>query len=126
MQYEGHMAATLSPTSFWILTSLANGRRHGYDILREVEAASSGSAAMKVTTLYAALERLERDGLIRADGEEVVGGRARRYFALEDAGGAALAAEVAVLENQARVARERLRAAGRTIAQPGFGRTALA
>ena len=102
------MASALGPTGFWILTALAGGRRHGYDILRDVDAASSGRAAMKVTTLYAALERLEREGLIRADGEEVVGGRARRYFAIEEAGGAALEAEVAALEQQARAAVQRL------------------
>ncbi len=126
MEYEGGMASTLGPTGFWILTALAGGRRHGYDILRDVEAASSGRAAMKVTTLYAALERLEREGLIRADGEEVVGGRARRYFAIVDAGSAALEAEIAAIEHQAHVARERLLAAGRPAVQPGFGRAALA
>ncbi|THE06023.1 PadR family transcriptional regulator [Microbacterium oleivorans] len=121
------MASPLGPTAFWILTALAGGRRHGYDILREVDAASSGRAAMKVTTLYAALERLEREGLIRADGEEVVGGRARRYFAIEDAGGAALLAEITALEHQARVARERLAAARRPgAARPAVARTAFA
>ena len=106
------MATPISATTFWILTALTAGRRHGYDILREVESASDGSVALKVTTLYAALERLERDGLIEADGEEIVNGRARRYYRLTDSGDAALEAEIAALERQARVARERL--AGRT------------
>ena len=127
MEYQGAMATTLGPTTFWILTALAGGRRHGYDILREVDEASSGRASMKVTTLYAALDRLERDGLIRSDGEEVVGGRARRYFVLEDAGSAALAEEIAALEHQTRVARERLAAARRPApARPSMARAVWA
>ncbi|WP_405375217.1 MULTISPECIES: PadR family transcriptional regulator [unclassified Microbacterium] len=114
------MSAALSPTSFWILTVLAGGRRHGYDILTETETASQGRVTMKVTTLYAALERLEREGLIHADGEEIVNGRARRYYRLAEQGTASLTAEVDALEQQARVARERLRG------QAPTGRTALA
>ncbi len=98
----------LSPAAFWILTALAGQRRHGYEILKETTEASDGRVALKVTTLYAALDRLEREGLIRADGQEIVGGRARRYFVLSDSGRVALAAEVAALEQQAAAARQRL------------------
>ena len=58
------MASSMTRNSFWILTVLAQGRRHGYDIMRDVEALSKGRAVMKTTTLYAALERLEKTGLI--------------------------------------------------------------
>lgn len=68
------MASSMTRNSFWILTVLAQGRRHGYDIMRDVEALSKGRAVMKTTTLYAALERLEKTGLIAADGEEIVAG----------------------------------------------------
>ena len=61
------MASSMTRNSFWILTVLAQGRRHGYDIMRDVEALSKGRAVMKTTTLYAALERLEKTGLIAAD-----------------------------------------------------------
>lgn len=110
------MAASLNQSSFWILTALAGDRRHGYEILREAADASGGRVSLKVTTLYAALERLEREGLIRADGEEIVNGRARRYYRLTDEGAAALTAEVEALEVQAAVARERLSAPPRAIA----------
>ena len=98
------MARSMTENSFWILTSLAGGRRHGYEILQE----TSGTMRLKPTTLYAALERLEREGLVRTDGEEVVSGRTRRYYALTDEGSAALGAEVDQLEARAKVARERL------------------
>lgn len=115
------MPSPLSSTTFWILTALTGGRRHGYDILREVESASAGRVALKVTTLYAALERMEREGLIRADGEEIVSGRARRYYAIVDDGASALEDEISALERQARVARERI--AGKPASD---GRAALA
>jgi DNA-binding PadR family transcriptional regulator len=111
------MPAPLTPPAFWILTALTAGRRHGYDILRETAEASGGRVMLKVTTLYSALERLERDGLIASDGEEIVSGRARRYYALTQSGHAALAAEVEALESQARVARARL-AASRPASAP--------
>ncbi|MDC4233239.1 PadR family transcriptional regulator [Actinomyces sp. B33] len=100
----------MTHNSFWILTALADGRRHGYDILREVSSLSDGAAALRPTTLYAALERLEREGLVVVDSEEIVDGRARRYYRLTDEGRDALGEESAALETMARTARARLRA----------------
>lgn len=102
------MTTVLSESSFWILSSLAAGRRHGYGILQDVAALSGGSTTLKVPTLYATLDRLEAAALIAAAGEEVVDGRARRYYALTDAGSAELEAEAARLAERARLARERL------------------
>lgn len=102
------MTAPLPQPAFWILAALAAGRRHGYEILRETAVASSGSVELKATTLYAALDRLERDGLIASDGDEVVNGRARRYYLITDAGSGRLADEAELLEQSARVARARL------------------
>ena len=112
--------ATLTPASFWILTALASQRRHGYDILRETAEASDGRVTLKVATLYAALERLEDEGLVRSDGEEVVDGRTRRYFRITDSGGARLAAEAEAMAAAARVAQARLSApkTARTAAVP--------
>lgn len=98
----------MTQPEFWILTALAAARRHGYEIMRETERASGGSVSLRVTTLYATLERLERDGLIHVDGEEVVNGRARRYYRLTEAGSAGLEAEVHRLEQAVAVARVHL------------------
>ena len=64
---------SLSSSAFWILTSLANGRRHGYQILRETALLSEGAARLKPTTLYATLERLEGKGLIRSEVGKALG-----------------------------------------------------
>lgn len=108
----------LGEPGFWILTALAAGRRHGYAVLQEVRNASDGTAAVKPTTLYAALERLARQGLIAADGEEIIDGRARRYFVLTDHGTARLTREAEALEQRARVARLRLTAGLASAARP--------
>ena len=116
------MAAPLTPASFWILTALADERRHGYDIMREAAEVSGGAVELKITTLYAALERLDRQGLIRPDGEEIVEGRARRYFRVTDQGVDALTAEIAALERMALAARARLARSRRVFApRPAAG-----
>lgn len=102
------MEPRLTPPAFWILTALAGGRRHGYEILRETTQASGGDVTLRVATLYAALERLEREGAIRPDGEEIVNGRARRYFRLTDRGAERLTEEAAAMERAARAARASL------------------
>ncbi|MGM1029976.1 MAG: PadR family transcriptional regulator [Actinomycetota bacterium] len=103
------MASPLHETSFWILTALAHGHRHGYAILGEIEALSGGAASLRVTTLYAALERLQETGLIQPAGQEVVDGRARRYYALAPEGRAALEAEVERMRVRTSAARAALR-----------------
>src|SRR5579871_1531460 len=69
-----------------ILAVLREGPLHGYQIAREIERRSEGYFECKEGTLYPALHKLERDGLLlgewRAAGEQ----RRRRYYALTPAG----------------------------------------
>lgn len=95
--------------TFLVLTALAAGRAHGYALLSEVESISQGRVRLQVGSLYAVLERSERDGLVVPVGDEVVNGRTRRYFDLTDAGRTALAAEADVLAANAEAAQVRLR-----------------
>jgi PadR family transcriptional regulator PadR len=98
----------LREPAFWILTSLTQGRQHGYSIIQDAAALSGGAVSLAVTTLYASLERLEKEGLVRTDGDEVVGGRLRRYFVLTPEGETRLALEVDRLEAKTRTARAQL------------------
>jgi DNA-binding PadR family transcriptional regulator len=100
----------LREPTFLILTALADRAQHGYGILRDVEDISSGRVALQAGTLYAALDRLNSDGWVGVDREEVVDGRLRRYYRLTDAGAARLAAEVEKLQAHTRAAHQRLRA----------------
>ncbi|PRY64674.1 PadR family transcriptional regulator [Glaciihabitans tibetensis] len=104
------MAATeLREPTFWVLTALASGRRHGYALIQETRELSDGRVNLKVATLYAALDRLGTQGLVASDGDEVIDGRLRRYFRLTDAGAQRLADEITRLEANAREATARLK-----------------
>jgi DNA-binding PadR family transcriptional regulator len=58
-QLRGHLEGL-------ILAALERGTAHGWDIWRSLEAASNGALALKEGSLYPALYRLERQGLIAA------------------------------------------------------------
>lgn len=83
----------MSEQSFFILASLLGGPLHGYAIVREAADLSGGGVQLSAGTLYGALERLAREGLVENDGEETVAGRRRRYYRLTDGGVGAVAAE---------------------------------
>lgn len=99
--------ALREPTVF-ILSALAQGPLHGYGIIKRVEALSDGRLRLRAGTLYEALDRLARDGMVRLEGEESVGGPPRRYYALTRAGRRLLAEEAARLEATASVVRAQL------------------
>jgi DNA-binding PadR family transcriptional regulator len=98
----------LTPAVFYILVALADGDRHGYAIMQEVGKRSGGTVRMGPGTLYGAISRLLRDGLIEESEErpdpKMDDGR-RRYYRLTGQGGRALAAEAKRFEELARLAR---------------------
>jgi DNA-binding PadR family transcriptional regulator len=91
-----------------ILSSLADGAKHGYALTKDVETFSG--VTLRPGTLYAALSRLEAQGFIEAmEGE----GR-RKPYRLTAGGAAALQAQLAAQRNVADVGLRRLQ--GRTMA----------
>ena len=76
--------------TYFTLAALLDGPLHGYAIAKRAEDVSGGRVRLTAGTLYAALERLLEAGLVAVEGEEVVRGRARRYYRLTAAGSAAL------------------------------------
>jgi|TARA_B100000678_G_scaffold84511_2_gene70252 DNA-binding PadR family transcriptional regulator len=124
----GVMATARPDTTFWILTALANGPQHGYGILRSVFEASGGAASLKTATLYATLDRLTASGAVEESGEQIVDGRARRYFRLTSQGVAQLESETAELEQRVAAARRALgtAAGGGARPRPAHPRSALA
>src|SRR5689334_20710862 len=86
----------LSPPVFQVLLALADGDKHGYAILKEVEERTEGEVMLSTGTLYAIIKRLLNDGLIQeidrrpaAQGDD----QRRRYYSLTGFG-----REVAVAE----------------------------
>jgi len=55
----------LTPALFHVLLSLADGDKHGYAILKEVDARTDGEVVLSTGTLYGIVKRLLADGLIR-------------------------------------------------------------
>lgn len=107
--YVGRMTTQeMREPTFFVLASLANGRKHGYGIIKDAEELSDGRVRLRVGTLYAALDRLQTEGLVSTAGDEVVAGRLRRYFELTDRGAESLMAEAERQAANAERARERL------------------
>jgi DNA-binding PadR family transcriptional regulator len=53
---------------------------YGYQLVKEMEIRSSGYFHLKEGTLYPALHRLERDGLVESTWEDSPTGQSRRYY----------------------------------------------
>ena len=86
----------LTPLSFHILLALAEGEKHGYGILKEIERRTDGKMRTASGALYLAAVRLEDGGLIqeserRPDPE--LDDKRRRYYRLSDLGRRVAAAE---------------------------------
>ena len=54
----------LTRNEFHVLLALLDGPRHGYGIMRDVQELTSGDLRLGPGTLYTAIARLERGGLI--------------------------------------------------------------
>lgn len=102
----------LTEPAFLILTALADQPLHGYGMIEDVKRISDGAVTLHAGTLYTVLDRLNKDGMIEVDREEVVQSRLRRYYRLTGLGAQRLAAESARLTRHANAANQRLRRHG--------------
>src|SRR5436853_6907728 len=76
-----------------ILRTLLFGPRHGHSIARSIEQTSGDVLKVDHDSLYPALQRLERRGLITADWGTSENKRRARYYCLTAAGRRRLLAE---------------------------------
>jgi PadR family transcriptional regulator PadR len=104
--------------TYFTLAALMDGPLHGYAVIKRAEELSGGRTRMAAGTLYAALDRLSAEGLVRVVDEQVVNGRARRYYALTAEGATALEAEAERMTQAARVVTSRRPTAGFGEARP--------
>jgi PadR family transcriptional regulator PadR len=84
-----------------LLAALKSGPAHGYAVIRELADRSGGEFELPEGTIYPALHRLERDGLIRSDWSEA-SGRRRRVYSLTRSGERALKAKANAWQQFAR------------------------
>jgi len=98
----------LTPAVFHILLALADGEKHGYAIMREVEETTDGRVKMGPGTLYGSLDRMLKAELIEElenRPDPAKDDERRRYYRLSPFGRKLLQAEVTRLANSVRVAR---------------------
>jgi transcriptional regulator len=69
-----------------ILKTLALEPLHGYGVAKRIEQMSDGVFQVTLGSLYPALQRLERDGLVLADWKASENGRRARYYRLTTPG----------------------------------------
>ena len=84
-----------------ILLALSDESRHGYAIVREIEARTDGRVVVGTGTLYTALKRLRREGLIAEAAESTDAsstGRRKRIYTLTKRGRAELAEQTERLQ----------------------------
>ena len=67
---------------------------YGYQIVKELESRSQGYFKFKEGTLYPALYRLEKSGLLTGEWQTLPNGRQRRYYYITDKGRSKLAVEI--------------------------------
>jgi len=99
----------LSEPVLFILTSLAEQPRHGYALLKDVEALSGSRIRLSTGTLYGAIHRLLKDGWIEPWEQDDVS-REKQAYRLTTSGRSRLQAELERLEHITGVASARLRA----------------
>jgi DNA-binding PadR family transcriptional regulator len=98
----------LTPVTFEILLAVAETPRHGYDVMLAVERRTKGRINPNPGTLYRALDRLVRQGLLEVTDEPVVErGEPRRIFHLSSLGERVAAAEAERMADQIGAARAR-------------------
>ena len=105
----------LTEPTFYILLSLAPGKKHGYAILKDVKELSKERVNLSTSTLYTAVGRLLDQDLIERldDGEDDPSpGLPRKSYALTGLGRRVLEAETARLQGMVKEARLRLREEG--------------
>ena len=100
----------LTPAVFQILLALSTGERHGYAIMKQVEADTQGKVTMGPGTLYGSLKRMLDTGLVRESDKRVdpeMDDQRRIYYQITDSGAQALAAELERYQRIVTIAQQR-------------------
>lgn len=105
-----------------ILLALADGEKHGYAVMREIESMTDGEITMGPGTLYGTVKKMLNAGLLEETDERPdpdMDDERRRYYRVTGAGAAVLDAETARLERLVATSR---RKQDRRL-EPGMGNT---
>ena len=98
----------LTAPVFHILLALADGERHGYAILQEIDARSDSSVKLGTGTLYTAIKRMLASGLVERTESHVNQEHdddRRRYYRITSLGARVAKAETARMDSLVSLAR---------------------
>jgi DNA-binding PadR family transcriptional regulator len=105
-RFKGSDRSAVSLPWIHILLTLADGDRHGYAVMREVEDRTGGEVTLWPATLYGAIRRMTEAGLVDAVSEDSDSpGKRRRYYRITDLGRQVLAEETGRLAHIVELAR---------------------
>lgn len=90
---DGNLGLLRGTLDLLILNALSAGEKHGYAVSEWIEGVTDGSLLVEEGTLYPALHRLERKGLIRASWGTSDNNRRAKFYALTREGERRLAEE---------------------------------
>ena len=97
----------LTPAVIHVLLSLAQGERHGYAILKDVQRQANAQFTLGPGTIYGTLQRLMEAGWVEEIPPPSAADERRRYYRLTRGGREALKTEMARLTDLLQIARER-------------------
>ncbi len=100
----------LTPAVLHILMALSESEKHGYAIMKQVEADSEGKVTMGPGTLYGSIKRMLDAGLIAESNKKVdpkMDDQRRIYYKITGLGSKALQAELDRYENVVKLTKRR-------------------
>lgn len=77
------LSGVVEPLMLFIISDLP---MHGYRIAKELEQRSNGYFKLTGSTVYSALRRLEKNGLVLSSWQQVAKKQKRRYYQLTEKG----------------------------------------
>jgi|SRR5215469_2046286 len=101
-----------------VLAALMAGPAHGYAVIQEIRARSGGAFDLPEGTIYPALHRLEKEGLLRSRWTSAPSGRKRRVYEMTRRGRQALLDQRAIWQRFADAIGGLFGEAGHAAAQP--------
>ena len=99
----------VKPTDYLTLVALADGERHGYGLVKQIEELSGGTLRLVPGNFYSVLQRLMNAGLLEEAERKAsadLDNRRRRYYRITELGHQVATTETARLKALVKVAEQ--------------------
>ena len=102
--------SALSPITYHILVTLADGKKHGYAVMQEISERSEGRVQVLPGTLYSTIKKMLAEGLIEEStppARERASDERRRYYRITARGREVASEETERMAMLVRIARKK-------------------